>query len=139
MERHLGRLVRWVHSFPRAVVTKHYKLDALRQYPFTLSVLEGRSLNSRSGQGRAPSEASRAGSFLASSASGRCQQFLMFLGSQKHPSSLCLCGHMAFSLCVFTESSLCVQILSSSGSVIQWEWHTVCIPLHIRGLGGKIM
>lgn len=71
------------------------------------TVLEARSLTSRSQQGDAPSETSRGGSFLASSQLWCCRQSSMLLGLETHHSSLSLHHHVAFSLC-------CVSTFSSS-------------------------
>ena len=61
-----------------------------------LTDLEVRNLN-WDWQNHDPSEGSRRESFLASSSFWK---FLEFLGLRQHHSSLCLCHHMASSLCV---------------------------------------
>ena len=56
--------------------------------------------------------AAKGGSFLASSS----WQSLGFLAARLHPSHLCLCYHVAFSLPLFVWSSLCV----SSPALFSW-------------------
>lgn len=68
---------------------------------YSLTVLENASLKSNNLQGYVPSVASRKESVpcLSPSLYGR-RQSLVFLGLWKHSSSLCLCCHMASSLCM---------------------------------------
>ena len=70
-----------VYLFPGTVVAKYHEKAEI----YSLAALEARSPESRCQQGHAPSEASRGGSFLASS-SLRWPQAFLGLGWQISPS-----------------------------------------------------
>ena len=77
--------------------TEIYSLEILKAYKSQLEV------------SAASLWATKGGSFLASSS----WQSLGFLAARLHPSNLCLCYHVAFSLPLFVWSSLCVSVSSS--------------------------
>lgn len=79
-----------MYMFFMDAITKHHKLDDLKQQKF-VSVLETKNPKSRCLQVHVSSETCRGESFLASSS------FQTFLGLQIHHSIFCLCNHMAIS------------------------------------------
>lgn len=90
-----GESTQQIYSFPGAAITNCH-----RQQKCTASVLEPRSLKSRCWQGRAPSEALERTPTLPPPGFCRLPAILAVLRHQLHRSSLCLCLHVVFSVCV---------------------------------------
>ena len=69
-----------LYGFPGAAVTKYHKQVLKTSEIDCVSVLEPRSLKSRSQQGHHPSESCKREDFLASVSLGCCRKTLVFLG-----------------------------------------------------------